>query len=225
MCKRAMGRKLHVSKPWVDAGLLCKKLRDNVEMVCNLGAYEAVSKHNAIDAKGLVGNLDLIASFLKLQRTCEIHPQPLRMALGQLLMLEPHLNQSQWNGQVWINLRSERLTTLLYHFRRLCRDPEAFRVSAVQLKSVEMIKLKEVMSMVELRESSEGSSTLEKDTLEKDSLSSLEKGTLSSLKKDNLEEGPFEKGTLEKGPLEENADSEVDAFESEYRQKDKEIFS
>ena len=142
----------HAAKPLCDAGLILKALKDNSAEVCDLGAYEAINKSNAVDPKGIVSNLDLIDALVKVQRCAEIHPQPLRAALSQLLINDPSLSKTKWTGQVWVGLRCERLTTLMYHFRQVCRDEGVHKRAAIKLKGIEMIKLKEMIAKVELRE-------------------------------------------------------------------------
>ena len=148
---KTWGGRRHFPKPFCDAGLVLKALQENEQLVCDLGPYEAVSTSSGIEAPGLYQNLNLIEALVKVEKTCEIHSQPLRVAVQQLLVADPGLNKTKWNGQVWINLRVERLTTLLNHFRTLCRDNRVYQSAALKLRAVEMVKLKEVMDLVELR--------------------------------------------------------------------------
>ena len=39
----------HLSKPYVDAGLILKCLQDNSELVADMGPYEALSRNGAVD--------------------------------------------------------------------------------------------------------------------------------------------------------------------------------
>ena len=71
----------HFSKPYVDTGLVYTVLEDNKEILQDLGNYECTSKNNAPDAKGLVQTLPLWKGLLRLEKSGEIHAQPLRTAL------------------------------------------------------------------------------------------------------------------------------------------------
>ena len=109
----------HFSKPYVDTGLVFTVLEDNKEILKDLRNYECTSKNNAPDAKGLVQTLPLWKGLLRLEKSGEIHAQPLRTALIKLLSECPDLNQSGHSGQVWANLRMERITTVLFHVRKV----------------------------------------------------------------------------------------------------------
>lgn len=148
---KSWGGKRHLAKPMQDAGLVLKALQEHEKLVCDLGPYEAVRTSSGVEAAGLYQNLELILALVKVEKTCEIHSQPLRAALQQLLVADPSLNKTKWNGQVWIGLRVERITTLLTHFRTLCRDSKIYQQAALKLKSMEMVSLKGVMDLVELR--------------------------------------------------------------------------
>ena len=148
---KTWGGKRHFPKPFCDVGLVLKALQQHEELVCDLGPYEAVSTSSGVEVAGLHRNLELIRALVKVEKSCEIHSQPLRTAVQQLLVADPSLNKTKWNGQVWINLRVERLTCLLNHFRAVCRDSKLYQLAALKLKSSEMLRLKEVMDLVELR--------------------------------------------------------------------------
>ena len=45
-----------------------------------------------------------------------------------MLAENPDMNQRNFSGEVWINLRIERLTTLMTHLRKLARDDSNQRV-------------------------------------------------------------------------------------------------
>ena len=59
---------------------------------------------------------------LKLEPSAEVHPQPLRTALISLLAERPELNCTSSSGQVWANLRMERISCILFHVRKLGRE-------------------------------------------------------------------------------------------------------
>ena len=179
---KGWGGKRHTAKPICDAGLVLKALKLHDQMVADLGPYEAISASSGVDPVGLMKNLPLISALVDVEKSCEIHSQPLRAALQQLLLSDTSLNQSKFNGQVWISLRIERLTALLNHFRALCRDAKVYQSAALKLKSADMIQLKAVMDVVELRPLAGeplGKGSPEQDPLEKGSpeQAPLEKGT------------------------------------------------
>ena len=146
------GGKRHFPKPNLDAGLVLVALKANMDLVVDLGCYETLSRTSACSPQGIVNNLALLRSFLKLEPSGEIHTQPLKAALLRLLTDDPSLNKSRFNGTVWINLRQERITCLLYHFRKLARDPDGLRLCAVRLTGSDYCEMKSLLSMLELRD-------------------------------------------------------------------------
>ena len=99
-----------------------KVLSEGQETLEDLGPYEHVSKNNSPDPKGLVKTLPLWKGLLKLESSGEIHTQPLRTALISLLAEAPQLNNTRHSGQVWANLKMERIGTILFHVRKLGRE-------------------------------------------------------------------------------------------------------
>ena len=111
----------HKAKPYIDTGLLFKVLSKHEELLTDMKGYEVVSRNSAVDPKALYGLLPLVNDLLGLVPSAEVHPGPLRQALYQMIQQKPCLNNSKFKGSVWINMRAERLGTLLFHVRRLSR--------------------------------------------------------------------------------------------------------
>ena len=52
--------------------------------------------------------LPLLKGLVELSPICEIHGACLRQAMFQVLLGEPSLNNTKWNGSVWVGLKVER---------------------------------------------------------------------------------------------------------------------
>ena len=141
----------HFSKPYVDTGLVFTVLEDNKDLLQDLKNYECTSKNNAPDAKGLIQTLPLWKGLLRLESSGEIHSQPLRTALIKVLSNSPELNKSGHSGQVWANLRMERITTLLYHVRKVGREAtkEPLLACAAKLTREQYEKLQEGLKLLD----------------------------------------------------------------------------
>lgn len=145
------GGSRHKSKPYIESGLLMKLFVKHVELLKNFKGYESLSRNSGIDPKSLVHALDFINDLIELEASCEIHPQPLKNSLLQLLTSSPSLNNTCQSGSLWAHMRAERVNVLLFHFRRLARNgPNQACASA--LSGMEMQKLKAAMEKVVLRE-------------------------------------------------------------------------
>lgn len=144
----------HFSKPYVDSGLLFKVLEANANILQNLGSYEHLSRSQAACPKGLVWTLPLWKGLVGLEASAEIHSQPLRAALVSLLTRKPDLNESKdHSGQVWANLKLERINVILTHVRALARG--SLTAAAAKLNREDFTKLQASLQLV-------GPSALEK---------------------------------------------------------------
>ena len=138
----------HFSKPQVDIGILVRLLQCHSHLLASLGVYETISRSQACHPAGLMHVLELVKCIVEAEPTCEIHQGNLRGAIYTVYQSDPSINNSKFNGQVWVGLKLERLNVILAHFRRL-KSPESMRLCASKLTSVEYLKLQEVVNMIE----------------------------------------------------------------------------
>ena len=141
------GGNRHTKKPEVDVGLLLKALTEHSPLVADLGPYEHIGRSQSCHPKGLIKVLPLTKGLLQLSGTGEIHSQCLRQALMNLLVAQPSLNQTIYNGAVWCGSRVERLGVILFHMRRLKFGSE-MKIAAAHLTGAELQKLQEVVDMI-----------------------------------------------------------------------------
>ena len=109
---------------------------------------EKISRSQACDPKGLWVCLPLLKGLVELSPICEIHGACLRQAMFQVLLGEPSLNSTKWNGSVWVGLKVERITILLSHMRRLLGQNE-MQACASKLTGAEFLQLQEVVKMIQ----------------------------------------------------------------------------
>ena len=146
----AWGGRRHSRKPFVDVGALTVELQEHVELLKDLKGYESTSRTASPDAQALVCILPVIRGLIKLSPSGEVHGKSLRSALSQLLVEKPEINNSKFNGKVWVNLRAERLTTILTHIREIARDEASLNRTAMVLTKTDFLQLKEVVAKVQL---------------------------------------------------------------------------
>ena len=144
----------HFVKPNVDQGLLFKALGNNVDLVQDLGGYEVTSKNQATNFAGLVEAHDLLHALVKVARTCEVHSSDLRSALLKLCADQPSVNNSHFKGEVWANMRQERICTLLAHLRRL-KAPQELKKGAAKLKATDFMRLQSLLDLIVDKEAEE----------------------------------------------------------------------
>ena len=120
-------------------------------MLAKLGLYENLSKNQACSPKGIVQVLPLLKGLVDLEPTCEIHGSCLRQAIMEVLTREPGLNTSAYKGSVWVGSRVDRVTTVLYHLRRL-KGSVDLKHCAASLTSLEFLDLQSVLEKVVKKE-------------------------------------------------------------------------
>ena len=79
-----------------------------------------------------------------------IHSQPLRQTLLSLLVELPELNTTDHSGQVWCNLKVERLNCMLTHCRKLQREPSCLTAVAGKLTRLQYQALMEGLKKLKL---------------------------------------------------------------------------
>lgn len=131
----------------VDQGVLYKCLSCHEDLIQDLGTYEMVSRNQATDPGGLMEIIALLESLVKVSATFEVHSGPLRTCLLTLAKDKPSLNTSKFNGQVWANIKTERLVVVMAHCRRLKNDAE-MRKAAAKLKSVDYQRLQNLVDKI-----------------------------------------------------------------------------
>ena len=202
-CGRGGAR--HFAKPLVDADVLFSILSANEELVADLGSYEHLSKTYAPDPKGLLHCLDLWKALVKAEPSGSCHMRPMRQALLSLLVKKPHLNTTTHSGEVWANLRVERITCILMHVRKVKRDGlEA--LLAAKLSRDEMALVDHGLQLLSLPPLEKGgtSDALGKaDALRK--ASALEKAESSKALGEDLAIVPFVSEKKQKRKLQENS--------------------
>ena len=138
----------HLPKPQIDAELLKAVLVKQKDVIKSFGPYENISRNQACNPRGLVHVLPMVKEIVKLENSAEIHQACLRTALYSLYQDDPSINDSKFNGGVWINQRVERINCILYHFRRL-RNAEDLRTCASKLTSLEFKELQQVVEEID----------------------------------------------------------------------------
>ena len=203
----------HFAKPLVDADVLFSILSGNEELVADIGSYEHLSKAYAPDPKGLLHCLDLWKALVKAEPSGSCHMRPMRQALLSLLVKKPKLNTTTHSGEVWANLRVERLTCILMHVRKVKRDGLQALLAA-KLSRDEMALVESGLQLLSLPPlENGGTSALGKaDALGK--ASALEKAkSSSSLGEKELAIVPFVSENKKKRKLQEkSSDPSVDGL-------------
>ena len=144
MSSAGKGGARHTPKP---QDLLVKCFTLHSALIQHCDPYEHISKTQAWNPKGLFLMLPLLKGLLDLEATCEIHGSCLRQAIFQVLVQDPSLNDSKFNGSVWVGSRVERISVVLFHMRRL-KGSDDMKACASRLTGAEFLQLQEVVDMI-----------------------------------------------------------------------------
>ena len=109
-----------------------------------------ISRNQTVDPKGLMHCFPLLDDLIKLSKTAEIHSQPIRQAFLKLLQENPNINDTKFNGSVFVNLKADRIGVLLCHLRRLKIQGD-MGACASKLTSAEFGLLQKLVDSVETK--------------------------------------------------------------------------
>lgn len=140
----------HKAKPYVDTDLLFSVFSSHEGLVSNLGSYKHVSRSQVPCPRGLVYTMPLWSALVRVEPSGEVHTQPMRTALLSLLSQKPSLNQTPHTGEVWANLKTERIGCILTHVRKCKRDHAQLQVAAAKLSREEFEQFKKHLNMLDL---------------------------------------------------------------------------
>ena len=147
--KMSRGGAYRVAPPAVSAPDIYNVFKDHLAWVSDFGIYEGLSRNTQPDGAGLARLEMFLTALLKLAPCGEIAPGVIKKGFEQIVFEHPKLNTSAYHNGVWAGSRQERLTTVLYHVRRLHREPERFRQVAAKLTSAELNVLRHLVNMIE----------------------------------------------------------------------------
>jgi hypothetical protein len=138
----------HIPKPQVDIALLVKCFLAHSTLLAKLGIYENVSKNQPCNPKGILQVLPLLKWLVDLEPRCENHGSSLRQAIMQVLMQEPALNTTIYNGSVGgVQGRQNNHTTLSPEKIEL-KGSDHLKQCAAKLTSVEFLDLQSLLDKI-----------------------------------------------------------------------------
>ena len=132
----------------IDDGVLLDCFGKHHALISNLGIYESKSTKDQPCGKGLLFLEPLIADIVAIRASCSLPIPLVRKALQRLVFQQPTVNKTIYNNALWGGLRQERLTCVCNHVRRLAREDERFRQTALKLTAKELQSLKALLSTV-----------------------------------------------------------------------------
>ena len=112
-----------------------------------MGSYELISRANA-RSKGTGADHALMGRALEAGEFRGDTLPALRTALITLLAEAPEMNKTRFSGQAWVNLKLERLNTMLYHVRKLGR--ESLTAAAAKLTRQEFKALQSSLQLLSI---------------------------------------------------------------------------
>ena len=113
----------------------------------NVHAYETISRSQAVSGEGLAANFNMLQKLLELSPQAELPARKTKTCIEKVLAQSPGLNATVFNNSVYAGLRLERLVVMLYHLRRLQRDPQALMACSNKTSGSSVMKVQELLGI------------------------------------------------------------------------------
>ena len=129
--------------PVVDQDQLNTVFAKHIDLVADMGKYESIGKTMAARLDGLFFLYNLLGPILDLCPWCEINYGQWRdaalHAAEEARKKKTILNHSNFSDKIWGGQRAERWITVLYHMRRLKRNPELLDTGSKNSKNAQLV--------------------------------------------------------------------------------------
>ena len=142
------GGAFHQPRPDLDESVLLTFVSTFRTDIMNVHAYETISCSQAVSGEGLAANFNMLQKLLELSPQAELPARKTKTSIEKVLAQSPGLNGTVCNNNVYAGLRLERLVVMLYHLRRLQRDPQAMMACSNKTSGSSMMKVKELLGMM-----------------------------------------------------------------------------
>ena len=132
--------------PTVGAGALSDvfdEIAKERKLPFDFGIYEHLTRSQAASGRGLVANGCVIRAFAQVAPAGQI--QHLEMK-HQFLARASH-NKSHLKHDLWAGLRTDKVTVILCHWRRICREPERLRQCIKSCTPHETLAIRELAAL------------------------------------------------------------------------------
>ena len=88
-------------------------------LLADLGVYERRARCDAADGQGLLRLAELLTPLLKMAPSGRLDSKAVKAAVLDLVLAKPTLNKTVYSNAVFAGQKTERLTTIFNHLRRL----------------------------------------------------------------------------------------------------------
>lgn len=144
--KRRGGHRNH-KKADVDETVLMDIFDKHAAELMEVGPYEAISKSQAVNAAGIARNFELLRALLIASPKAEIPAGMAKHAIIKVLTMRPVLNKSIYTTSTFAGLRVDRISTMLYHVRRVKGDKLRQVACSAKCTGEEWKKVLELLSL------------------------------------------------------------------------------
>ena len=144
------GGSKHKPAPLVDESRIAVVLGKHKDLVADMKQYENVGRSQNPNGPGLMLLFDFLSDLIALSPSALLPPAATKMALMTLLVNNPKMNSTPYNSGVWVGARLERITTLMYHLRKLKREDSKLRQVAYSLNGEDLAKLTDLLESFQL---------------------------------------------------------------------------
>ena len=118
-------------KPNIDEDVMWKLFSSHEDWV-DLGPYETLSRSQACNGEAIAGMYGFVKAILKVAPTGAFAAAPAKAALCRIVTANPKLNTTGFNSFVFVGVRIERITTMMFHLRRISTNHKHFAACAAK---------------------------------------------------------------------------------------------
>ena len=123
----------------------------NSVVVQDMGIYESLTRNMAVSGSGLYYLKDLLAGITQICPQALFESNTIKLAMKRFVNSVSELSiGDNISKAVWAGLKTERLVVVLYHFRRVVRDPKAWDVMTTRLPQQYVHELNVLRSSVQV---------------------------------------------------------------------------
>lgn len=127
---------------------LNKVLSDHQNAWKHMPGYESVSKPQAVKGDALAELHPFLAAMLEVAPSGEINATQLKAGIMAAVVEKPELNNTKQKNDIWCGLRLDRITTVLYHLRRLT-DNVKFQQMVLGSQGASVVLIKQLLDKLQ----------------------------------------------------------------------------
>lgn len=136
-------------KPSIDEDVMWRLFSTHEDWV-DMGPYETLSKSQACHGEAIAGMYDFVKDILEVAPTGAFAAGPAKAAMSRIVSAKPKLNTTLFNTVVFVGGRLDRITTMMFHLRRISSNEKKYAACAAKCTSGALDKLNDLIKLMDI---------------------------------------------------------------------------